>query len=267
MSDKAEKALAKLMEVFQSGSLPAMIERTYIRKKAGSRPAESWSISNQILMEIENTEGARGFDQWKKVKRYVKKGTKSFSILAPITKKISSKEEDGEDRYAVVGMTTAAVFRFEDTEGEALPPVPNYEPPALPPLHEVAVKWGIDIKYVPKTSGIWGWYQAGTERIQLMTQDVKTFFHELAHAAHFKIEPNAVLSSKKYLETIAETAAITLCRMYGFEGWEGHGKDYIDGWNGNNETHKSILSCLNTIEKTVSLILDTQYEIEQKETA
>src|SRR5690606_15517582 len=133
-------------------------------------------------------------------------------------------EETGEEvrRSILVGFRSIPVFAVEDTEGEPLPEV-DYRPKDLPPLMEVAERLGVTVDYAPKPEGgAWGWFDPTTQRIVLYTHDVKTFFHELAHAAHAKIEP-LVPGQDPRQEIIAETVALVLCRLYGYEGWERHG--------------------------------------------
>jgi len=86
-----------------------------------------------------DTEDARGFRQWQKIGRRVKKGAKAFYILAPIRKKVPVKirreveriNENGETEIVeveetiyvdkLVGFKSIPVFRYEDTEGKPLP--------------------------------------------------------------------------------------------------------------------------------------------------
>ncbi len=74
-------------------------------------------------MLLNNTEDARGFNQWREAGRYVKKGSKAFYILAPMFKKIrEEKVSSGEitEKEILAGFRAVAVFRFEDTEGEPI---------------------------------------------------------------------------------------------------------------------------------------------------
>ena len=52
------------------------------------KPSDNWSFFNRLIMFMNNTTDARGFRQWKKVGRRVKKGTKAFYILVPIKKTV-----------------------------------------------------------------------------------------------------------------------------------------------------------------------------------
>ena len=72
-------------------------------------PASKWSLLNRTLMFISGTSDARGFNQWKQVNRYVKKGSKAITILAP--RFIRKQEEDEEEAKSVlVGFLAVASF-------------------------------------------------------------------------------------------------------------------------------------------------------------
>ncbi|WP_373278597.1 ArdC-like ssDNA-binding domain-containing protein [Alicyclobacillus shizuokensis] len=142
-------------------------------------------------MVAHDTFDARGFKQWEEAGRKVKKGAKAFYILGPVTKTVTREDpETGEEirRLVVVGFKAIPVFRLEDTEGDPVT-VPNYDPPVLPPLMNVAQAWGIPVRYAPKTGRFYGLYHPVRDEIILCSHDEITFFHELAHAAHNRIHP------------------------------------------------------------------------------
>ena len=88
-------------------------------------------------MFISGSKDARGYQQWKEVDRFVKKGSKAIYILVPkIAKTVDS--ETGEEETILKGFMCRPVFRVEDTEGEPL----DYEQNELPylPLLERAIR-------------------------------------------------------------------------------------------------------------------------------
>ncbi|WP_202320774.1 hypothetical protein [Archaeoglobus neptunius] len=102
--------------------------------KGNGKPSDSWSFFNRLIMFMNDTADARGFRQWQKVGRRVKKGAKAFYILAPVRKKVPVRvrkiviveEEEIEVDETVlveklVSFKSIPVFRYEDTEGEPLP--------------------------------------------------------------------------------------------------------------------------------------------------
>jgi hypothetical protein len=143
--EEAEDAFNRILSMFESGELPAAIKRTMIIPPPGyEHPCDKWSLGNKILMILHGTSDARGYKQWAKVRRHVKKGAKAFRILAPNTKKKGNTvvdEETGEEKEEVHNIITGfrfiPVFRFEDTEGKPLPEF-DFDPPELPPMQDVA---------------------------------------------------------------------------------------------------------------------------------
>jgi len=135
-------------------------------------------------MFISGTGDARGFRQWKQVNRYVKKGAKSLTILAP--RLVKKQAEDGKDTEPLVGwFFCCPVFRVEDTDGEPLD-YQNIELPELP-LMEVAQGWGISVKAIPGNYRHYGYFSQDRKEIGLASEEESVFFHELAHYAHQRI--------------------------------------------------------------------------------
>jgi antirestriction protein ArdC len=180
----------------------------------GGRPSDKWSISNRFIMYLSGTTDARGYRQWQEVGRYVKQGAKAFHILGPIfIKKVERDILSGKDveKQILIGFRTIPVFRYEDTEGQ---PLPEYKNLPLPPLAEVAQKWGVSVKYgfLPNAYGA---YNPESKSITLNSQDAPTFFHELAHAGQHRIDGSLHHGQDPEQEAIAELTAAVLARLYG----------------------------------------------------
>lgn len=248
--DRADQAIRSLLEMFETGAMPEAIAETVIRREQSDAPSAAWSLGNQLLMLLRGTTDARGFRQWEQVGRKVKKGAKAFYILGPMTRKIEKEEET---RTIVYGFRGVPVFAYEDTEGEELE-IPDYQPMELPPLWEVAQKIGVSrVEYGPFMTRCRGYYSPTEDRIMLCTHDTRTFFHELAHAAHNRVEK---LKGGQVArdEIIAETVAATLCLMYGFEGYIPKSNDYISHYAKDNPA-RAIMGVLTTVQKVLNVIL------------
>src|ERR1041384_4508959 len=85
MLPRVRNVLDALVEEFKNGSIPEAI--AYATFPIPNIPSARWSMMNQIIMYYSGTKDARGFKQWKAVKRFVKKGAHSFDILVPRFKK------------------------------------------------------------------------------------------------------------------------------------------------------------------------------------
>jgi hypothetical protein len=103
-------------------------------------------------MFFAGTSDARGFNQWKQAGRYVTKGSKAFTILAP---RFIRERTEGEEeaKTVLIGFLGVPVFRVEDTEGKPLDDQ-KIELPELP-LMVVAREWGISIKAIQELPVFW----------------------------------------------------------------------------------------------------------------
>jgi N-terminal domain of anti-restriction factor ArdC len=233
--EAAESALNEILALFESGDLPARIAETVIARAEGEAPMATWSLANQLLCLLSGTSDARGYKQWKEVGRHVKKGAKCVRILAPRTRTITETDADtGEEskRSFVSGFLAVPVFGLEDTEGLPLDRYSDYRPATFPPLFDVAESLGVRVDYAPFARSFRGYYSPGDDRIMLCTHDVRTFFHELAHAAHGRVlrarGESLTNGQVPRQEIVAETVAAVLCRLYDVEtGSLAHSADYL----------------------------------------
>jgi hypothetical protein len=198
--EAADRALVEVLELFEDPErLPAAIATTLILRQTTDAPMCDWSLCNQLLVLLAGTTDARGFRQWQAVGRQVKKGAKSFRILAPRTRKIRETDPElGEDRERIVtvGFVGVPIFRVEDTDGAPLEQ-PDYRPATFPPLVEVAERLGVSIRWAPGAvrtrygsrlvADCYGFYQPASDSVTLLSHDERVWFHELAHAAHRRV--------------------------------------------------------------------------------
>lgn len=259
-----QEAVDSLLQMFESGQMPEAVAFNVIRKQQGVvyKPSDNWSLGNQILQMIQHTDDARGFKQWKEVGRNVIKGRKAIHILAPLThkvKKVNTNTGLEEERVVITGFRPIPVFRYEDTEGEELDYIPNYEPPTPPPFWNVADQLGIKVSYIPMMGNYLGQYNMRSNTIKLCSEDAVVFFHELAHAVH-----NRFVDLKKcprdVAETVAEFSAVVLAHIQGIKGFEHQGWEYIKRVTHHKdspeEALKFIMQCLSDVEKVVTIILE-----------
>lgn len=258
-TEKVKTALSRILQMFESGDLPTAVARTMIRPKPGTeRPCDKWSLGNRLLMLAAGTDDARGFKQWQAIGRRVKKGAKAFYIFAPVTKTRTvtvtdeeTGEERKEERRVVIGFRDVPVFRLEDTEGDPIPE-PDYAPPELPPLYDVARQFGVEeVRYEPGSDGTYGYFTwRGNKKIVLHTYDLKTWFHELGHAVHATFRP---LQGGQVAEQeiVAEVFAATLCELYGVQVYHKHSWDYVRSYAGEEprQALKAIFRVLADVEE------------------
>lgn len=263
----AEDALSAILEMFESGDVPERIASTVIARLEGLAPMASWSLGNQLLALRAGTTDARGYRQWQGVGRYVAKGERAVWILAPCTRKVTETDAvSGEttSRPIVTGFKCIPVFAYESTEGMPIERE-NFDPPQLPPLHEVAEALGVSVEYAPAPHGCdyQGFYQPDKDRIVLVTHAERTFFHELAHAAHRRVlqarGEDLTNGQNASQEIVAETVAATLCKLYGFDGYIFAGREYVAAYAEAakiGSPAKAAIKCLADVQATLYLIVE-----------
>jgi antirestriction protein ArdC len=223
LSEKAQTALDKVIRQFEEGDLSDMVQALAILPSPGA-PCYSWTFSNRTLLAAQKyTVDGRGFNQWREVGRKVKKGATAGYIFAPFMRGTDTVGQDGNKVYELKGWHTVAVFAAHDTEPidpEAQDTL-SYAPVQMPPLYEVAQRLGVSVEYAPHGGKANGWYEAGKEEIVLQVTTNRTFWHELAHAAHRHADivdflpQDARGETRAYHEAVAELTAAVLGEMYG----------------------------------------------------
>jgi len=85
-----------------------------------------YSFGNVLLIAAQCHEATRvaGFNAWRKMNRFVRKGEKAIWILAPMVYK-NGDAEDGENNRVIRGFKFVPVFDVAQTDGEELPTVCN----------------------------------------------------------------------------------------------------------------------------------------------
>lgn len=252
LSDKAQASLNKVIEKFESGDLSPITHAIRLQLDPAA-PARQWTLSNRVLAFAQTGHlDCRGYRQWQEVGRQVKKGCHSAYILRPQMVKKSRLNANGveEEYQLLVGFAPIPVFSLADTEGD---PLPEYEPQELPPLAEIGQKLGIEITYQPLPADRLGDYSPNADKIRLGTHDEAVFFHELAHAAHKRIDGQLKGGQDTQQETIAEFTAAVLMELYGLRDHTGNAWRYIKSYAGDPLT--AITKALATVEKVLNLLL------------
>jgi hypothetical protein len=215
---KAQEAAADILKAFQDpNGLPAPLAQLFIRRR-DSVPCRSWSWRNQLIVALHGSDDARGYRQWQEVGRHVRRGERSFYILAPVTRR-SVDEATGQERVIVAGFRGVAVFGYEQTEGKPLPP---NDPEAQRwieklPLLEVARAWGLSVEaFDGRRAGHLGAYRRG-RGIALAVKNLATWAHEMTHAADHRLGNLTESGQHWRSEVVAELGGAVLLRVLGLE--------------------------------------------------
>jgi antirestriction protein ArdC len=260
---QAEAVANRIVDSFKSGNLPKALSPVFIHRD-DDIPCRKWSWNNQLLTALAGFDDARGFRQWKTAGRSVKKGEKSFQILAPVTVKRTVIGDDGNESEgcAVIGFRSVAVFGYEQTEGKPLADREDEERfiDSLP-LIEVARAWGLSVATYGGESGrALGKYRPG-HAIALGVENHATWAHELMHAADDRLGQLTERGQHWRSETVAELGGAILLECIGesSEADLGGCWKYIEHYAKDAEL-EAVTACMKVLKRTcdaVALILDT----------
>ena len=201
-----------------------------------------YSIGNLMLIMLQKRNATRvaGFNTWKDLGRWVKKGEKGIAILAPCmppkgtapappkepsTREGETAEEPEVEEIRPVYFKVVYVFDISQTEGK---PLPEFEVPVLTgeansDLFDRALRLakaqGLKVSFDSRPQqdpDIKGMYFGKTIWVrpeEPPAQQLKTLLHEVAHyysEGVFRIP-------RRDAETIAESAAFTVGAHFGFD--------------------------------------------------
>jgi hypothetical protein len=215
-NEKIQTIAQDLLTAFQSDALPAALAQVFIRRDI-EVPSKHWTWTNRAVGILRGHVYAAGFRQWEQLGRHVKKGERSFHILAPRLRKDEDDSGDGEsgDRLILVGYQPIAVFGYLQTDGAPLPGAED-EPAFIDalPLIAVARAWNLSvgtysIEDNPKALG----YFALGLGIGLATENLLVWAHELIHAADHRLRTHTGRGMAS--EVVAQLGASILLECLG----------------------------------------------------
>lgn len=247
-----KEAMDTILKMFNEDNLEKVARAVF---KGNQIPSDNWSFLNRIIMYLNNTEDARGFKQWQKVGRFVKKGSKAFYILAPILKKVieekasESDKTEKQEKQILAGFKAIPVFRFEDTEGK---PIIREEYKVNIPYEFTGIIQELGLKVIPKRfcGSAYGSYNLLSKEIQLANPDIEVFLHELSHAVDDRLN-GLKPGQRKDQEVTAEFSAAVIAHLMGYKISLGNVKDYIEHYS-----FKELMGSLARIEKVVNFVIE-----------
>jgi hypothetical protein len=229
-----------------------------------------YSFGNVLLIDAQRHEATRvaGFNAWRKVSRFVRKGEKAIWILAPMLYKNANAEEGEHDRI-VRGFRFVPVFDIAQTDGEELPSIcrrlgGNDEKGLYADLVAVGESMGFTVQdhaFGGTTNGDCS-HRASRIRVEITNspaQRVKTLAHEIAHALlHEKFDDRSVA------ELEAEAVAYVVCKVLGLDTTD-YSFGYVACWAGGGEQAiAGIKSSCDRIQKAAATILRS-FEVEDQQ--
>ncbi len=249
---KIKEAMDTLLKMFDEENLEK-VARAVLR--GDSIPSDKWSFLNRILMYLNDTEDARGFRQWQEVGRYVKKGSRAFYIIAPLTRKITAEKslESGEtvreEKTVLAGFKGIPVFRIEDTDGA--PMIREEYQVNIPcEFNSIIKELGLRVQPVRFCGAAYGSYNLINKEIRLASPEIEVFLHELSHAVDDRLT-GLKPGQENDQEVTAEFSAAVIAHLMGYRIPLGNVREYIEEYS-----FRELMNCLGRIEKVVSYIIE-----------
>lgn len=279
ITDKLEKGVK---DVFQSDKYKQFLN------VMAKFPRYSVNNTMLIMMQRPDAQLCQSFTGWKQMGRYVKKGEKGISILAPAPYKIEREQTkldekgrpvfdaDGEPVKEKVEVTIRAfkvvkTFDLSQTDGKELPTIGPSElvgniegyPKLLQALQDISP---VPVSFELIDGDAKGFYHLEDKKIVVQdgmseVQTIKTLLHEMAHQKlHDKDNvPEAKDISRNGKEVEAESVAYVVCQHYGINTSD-YSFSYVAGWSEGKETPE-LKASLDKIRQTASEFI---YQIDQK---
>jgi len=223
-----------------------------------------YSWHNSMLILCQNPEASRvaGFNTWRKLGRFVRKGERGIMIFAPCPFRREETNEAGETETAGgIFFKPVYVFDVAQTDGKELPDVdcPAVEGSAdalLNSLERVAAARSIVVQTETLREGQYGYATDKGARIVLDPNHstgsrAKTLAHELAHCAlHFGKTDESTVLTRNMAELEAESIAYVVCRHFGLDT-EVRSSAYIALWQGDGKGLRASLERIATTARTL----------------
>ncbi len=248
----AEKALQELITALEQGKSEAL--KSYLGTMA---KFHHYSFGNIMLIGSQMPQASRvaGFNAWKKLNRFVKRGEKGIMILAPLVYNRSPKD-GAEDEKTIAGFRAVHVFDVTQTEGEPLPELSEVQgDPAekLDSLKALISKHAIELEYTDEIAPAEGMSKNGkililpdlspAHEFSVLTHELA---HELLHQKHRERE-----TTRTMRETEAEAVAFVVTSAIGLNT-NTAAADYIQLWKGDKDT---LCESLHHIQQAATEIL------------
>jgi antirestriction protein ArdC len=224
----------------------------------------SWHNSLLILSQCPSASRVAGFQTWKKLGRFVRKGERGIMIFAPRPFHREESRDDGTTE-TIDGIFFRPVYVFDltQTDGKELPNVdcPIIDSDAstlLNALERVAIRRGIALKVETLSGSQFGYATDKGASIVIdgthpSGQRAKTLCHELAHCAlHFGKTQSATTLTRNMAELEAESIAYVVCKHFGLDTTI-RSSAYIALWQGDS---KALRASLDRIASTARTIID-----------
>lgn len=230
-----------------------------------------YSFGNALLISAQCHQASRvaGFNAWRRLNRFVRKGERAIWVLAPM---IYKNLDEAETVRVIRGFKFVPVFDVTQTDGEELPSICDRlygdDPKGLyAQLLTVARTIGFtvgDHEFKGSENGdcCHAQHRIHVETTNTPAQRVKTLAHELTHALLHEHYENRALA-----ELEAESTAYVVCHAMGLDSGD-YSFGYVATWaGGGDQAIAGIRSSCDRIQKTAAFILQSFESLADDEAA
>lgn len=250
----AEKSLDGLVEALEAGRSDAL--KRYLSAVAR---LYKYSLRNMLLIFSQSPDASMvaGFQTWKKLGRFVRKGERGIVIIAPIQLSKQNEQPTLSDVPEELTIFKACyVFDVAQTEGAEIMQLGKVEGDPdnhLEKLKQFVQACNIKLAYSSDLGSADGISKGGSIEIKLglnKAEEFSVLVHELAHELIHHV-PAPEGKTRTVRETEAEAVAHVVCEAIGLSTNRA-AADYIQLYQGDAEI---LRSSLEVIQKTSSKII------------
>ena len=220
-----------------------------------------YSFNNHLMIFLQRPDATvvAGFNRWKSLGRFVKKGEKGIAIFAPCKYRTKVETDDGQEKslQQIRGFRVVHVFDISQTEGDEFPDLDAVRPKLLDAdapegiwdaLVAQAESAGFEVIRSRRGSEN-GYCDFSSKQIAVRpdvapAQAVKTLIHELGHAL---LHSEELPKSKEAAEVEVESVAYIVCDAIGLDSGD-YSFAYVARWADGStdllkETGERVIAC------------------------
>jgi antirestriction protein ArdC len=246
--------LAALLDEGQSERLSALL-KTMAR-------FHKYSWHNVFLIAAQRPTATRvaGFQTWRSLGRFVRRGEKGIAILAPIVsrRRVDDLDDRDVESRTVAGFHTVHVFDITQTDGEPLPEVAHASGDPgdkIAAMRTAILASGITLEYADDLDGALGTSSGG--RIQVLNglapaEELMVLAHEWAHELLHRTGERPARDTR---ELEAEAVAFVVGEAVGLDAGQA-ASDYVQLYRGDREALAESLDRIQHAAATILRALD-----------
>ncbi len=250
----ADKQLERLVEALKLGQSEAL--KSYLTAMS---KMHKYSFRNLLLIfsQCPDATYVAGFNSWKRLGRWVKKGEKGIVVIVPMAPKREEVEKTSaaEERHESPRFRASYVFDVSQTEGKPMAEFSEVrgEPGEFASrLKSLISESSIQLEYSQDLGSADGVSKGGVIALKQglsPSAEFSVLVHELAHEFMHQGE-NRGTKDKKVRETEAEAVAYVVSEAIGLST-ETACTDYIQIYRGDVETLKESLDAIHRTATTI----------------